>query len=184
MRRRVTILAAVLGVASAGAPAIGRQIDGLTRSVVEVQPSARSSTDTLGAVRFGPVGVETIVSPPDPRILGVAYGWGHFWVSGRAAATTAGHKIYKLDLNGGVVATFAQTSQSAFWGGRDGAANEPANKLYFGEDNSKLVEYNYLPATGGIAFSRSIDLAAIVGGTYKGGAFAIGKELPGAKLPT
>jgi hypothetical protein len=121
-------------------------------------------SDALGNVVAGPFDVQnTVAAPADNGCLGVAAAFGFFWVSGRGpTATLIDHRIHKFSQAGVYQESYPQNSASAAWGGRDGAANEAANLLYFGEESGRITEYSYNPGTQDITFVRAINIAAQV----------------------
>ncbi len=122
-------------------------------------------TEALGDPLFGPIDVGAAAG--GQRLLGVAFAWDHFWVSGGIAAAAGQQRIWKFTTAGALVGTFNQVTASpapTFWGGRDGAADEANNKLYFGAENGELTEYTFNPATGNITHTatHSIPAAGVI----------------------
>ena len=120
----------------------------------------------LGGLVVGPYDVENPPTPANPRQYGVEHAFGKFWVSGGDgdSGTSAG-LIYRYDLNGNLEAQFPQTSlPSSVLGHRDGEADEYANKMWFGEESNRIVEYDYDAGTGALNFSRVYTLTDPLGG--------------------
>ena len=128
-----------------------------------IQPSGGGVSDALGTVVAGPFDIQNpVVAPADNGCLGVAAAFGHFWVAGRGSTgAIASHRIHKFSMAGAYLESYQQNSASVAWGGRDGAANEAANLLYFGEETGRLTEYKYDPLTQDITFNRAISLAGV-----------------------
>jgi hypothetical protein len=104
--------------------------------------------------------------------LGVEYAWGHYWVSARTLIVGGQHTIGKFTPAGVGVAEYPQLSTYNTtaappgvtpWGGRDGASDEAANKLYFGHEGGTLAIYNYNPGTGGLDAGTHVQIPGITG---------------------
>jgi hypothetical protein len=117
---------------------------------------ALPGTDFLGGLIAGPFDVQNAPAPANAFVYGVEAAFGHYWVTGGdGSATLNSGLIYKYDLNGALLAQFPQTSiATSTFGHRDGEADEFANKLWFGEESNRIVEYDYSPGTGALSFAR------------------------------
>ena len=126
----------------------------------DVGPASPSAIpEALGTVVAGPFDIET--GPFDNRCLGVEEAWGHFWVTGRGHTTTGdNYQIHKYDMSGTYLGSYPQVTASTGWAGRDMEADEIANLLWVGSDNSEVSEYSYDPTTGGLTHIRLITVAA------------------------
>ncbi len=164
MKNRVVVAAGL--AAGLAAPAMAQNAE-FAPNLGSLAPWVRPAggvSDALGTVVAGPFDIQNAVAAPaDNGCLGVASAFGFFWVSGRGSTgTIAAHRIHKFTQAGVYVESYPQNSASAAWGGRDGAANEAANLLYFGEELGRITEYSYSSATQDITFVRAIDISAQV----------------------
>jgi hypothetical protein len=124
--------------------------------LITVPSSGNGSYLVLGDLIRGPLNVET--PPADNGCLGVEYAWGKYWVTGRKNAVAAGpHQIYRYDLSGALEATFIQGGAAgSTWGGRDCDVDETLNKLWTGQEASRLDEYDHSAGTLTYATSYTI----------------------------
>jgi hypothetical protein len=85
----------------------------------------------------------------DDNADGVENACGFYWITGRGLSgpTPPGfHAIYQLDLNGNKVATYMQNPSGSPFGHRDMARHDPTGRLWAGEENGRLVEYQFNPS--------------------------------------
>ncbi len=130
------------------------------------RPSNLPGADSLGTVRVGPIDIENRVPGGASSVLGVEEAWGHLWFSARNNDGAGGgpvfgrpHKIFKFTLSGEYLATFEQatgweqtiTPTTSPWGARDLAADEAANRLYYGWESGYFAWHTYDPVTGGLS---------------------------------
>ena len=152
------LFAAILALASV--PASAQNI----RETFDASPTLASDKllpippgpDFLGGLVAGPFDVQTPPTPANGFIYGVEAAFGFYWVTGGDGSTSLNSGlIYKYDLNGALLAQFPQTSiPTSTFGHRDGESDEFANKFWWGEETNRIVEYDYNPGTGTLAFAR------------------------------
>ncbi len=160
-RAKTALLLAGLAAGAAGPAWAQSDIAPIWERALPVQPGfGPGATDVLGDVILGPINTGTLVG--GQRLLGVEHAWGHLWVSGGTAAAAGQQRIWKVTTGGALAGTFNQVTNSPaanFWGGRDGAADEANNKLYFGAENGELSEYTFDPSTGTISHTTLHSIA-------------------------
>jgi hypothetical protein len=153
-----TLLTLVLALAanSANAQSIRERTDMSPTLAQDMQHPAPPGPDFLGGLVAGPFDVQNVPTPANSFIYGVEAAFGALWVTGGdGSATLNSGLIYKYDLNANLLAQFPQTSiATSTFGHRDGEADEYANKMWFGEESNRIVEYDYSPVTGGLTFAR------------------------------
>ncbi|HTF89356.1 MAG TPA: GEVED domain-containing protein [Planctomycetota bacterium] len=154
-RTSTILFTAALAIASATADAQAQQ-PFADNSPTLRQDMQGGSYSFLGGVVVGPYDVQNPPVPANGFVYGVEAAFGSFWVTGGDGSTVLNTGlIYKYDHNGALLAQFPQTSiASSTFGHRDGEADEFANKMWFGEETNRIVEYDYNPGNGGLTFAR------------------------------
>ncbi len=137
------------------------------------------SSDSLGTIAAGPFSLSNIIPNTAPALLGVEEAWGFYWVTGRnndgaAGAGVAGapNKVFKFSKTGQFLAAYPQTNNydpafnsatTSIWGGRDLAADEANNKLYYGWEGGYFTEHTYNPVTGDIDAGTTTQIIGLTG---------------------
>ncbi len=91
----------------------------------------------------------------DIRNLGIEFAWGYYFVSRSGEFVTGTQVISQYDADFNLVEEYFQITGSATWGGRDGAAIESENALFFGAEGGEVVEYRWDPGTERLDLSQS-----------------------------
>ena len=154
-----SVLSAALALAfadSSRAQSLRDSYDASPTLASDMRQAPLPGPDFLGGLIVGPLDVQNPPVPANSFVYGVEAAFGHLWVTGGdGSATLNSGLIYEYDLNGTLLAQFPQTSiASSTFGHRDGESDEFANKLWFGEESNRIVEYDYVPATGALSFAR------------------------------
>ena len=157
---RIASTVSVLALLAGGTVALA-QTNEFDTSAAVGQPGVNAPGDTIGC----PVDLDSLTG--DIANLGIEFAWGYYFVSRRGDGTTGGQFISQFDSDWNLVEDYVQATLATPWGGRDGAAIESENALFFGADAGELIEYRWDPTTERLDLSQTQTIFTSVPGTVR-----------------